>query len=259
MFDIMVIFNSFIKAVLRMPSIQYGTTTIDYQIIYKENKKDISILIEYQIGVTVVAPPHTSIEQIAAIIKKKAPAIHKQLRKLAEIKSEESSRQFKSGEKIPYLGRQYRLKVIKDDSLTDCHIQFHQGKFTAKVPTHFSETERIQSLNHLFKKWYIDMGSKKLKQRLKLYENKLGLSPNQLIVKEQEKSWGTCTPSGNIHINWRIFTAPMRYVDYVLVHELCHLKYMDHSDDFWNLISSLIPDYEDRKEWLRIHGPNLKL
>lgn len=259
MFVIMVIFNSFIKAVLRMPSIQYGTTLIDYQITYKESKKDISILIEYQIGVTVVAPPHTSDEQIAAIIKKKAPAIYKQLRKLSEIKPEESSRQFKSGEKIPYLGRQYRLKVIKDDSLTDCHIQFHQGKFTAKVPNHFNDTERIQSLNHLFKKWYIEMGAKKLKQRLKLYENKLNLSPSQLIVKEQEKSWGTCTPSGNIHINWRIFTAPMRYVDYILVHELCHLKYMDHSDDFWNLISSLIPDYEDRKEWLRIHGPNLKL
>ena len=187
MFVIMVIFNSFIKAVLRMPSIQYGTTVIDYQITYKEGKKDISILIEYQIGVTVVAPPHTNDEQIAAIIKKKAPAIHKQLRKLAEIKSEESSRQFKSGEKIPYLGRQYRLKVIKDDSLTDCNLQFHQGKFTAKVPTHFNDTERTQSLNHLFKKWYIEMGSKKLKQRLKLYENKLNLSPNQLTVKEQEK------------------------------------------------------------------------
>ena len=99
-----------------MPSIQYGTTVIDYEITYKEGKKDISILIEYQIGVTVVAPPHTNDVQIAAIIKKKAPAIHKQLRKLAEIKSEESSRQFKSGEKIPYLGRNYRLKVIKDDS-----------------------------------------------------------------------------------------------------------------------------------------------
>lgn len=259
MSDIMVIFNSFIKAVLRMPSIQYGTTTIDYQIIYKENKKDISILIEYQIGVTVVAPPHTNIEQIAAIIKKKAPAIHKQLRKLAEIKSEESSRQFKSGEKIPYLGRQYRLKVIKDDSLTDCSLHFYQGRFTAFVPTTFTDNDRIQSLNHLFKQWYITMGTKKLKQRLKLYENKLDLSPNQLTVKDQEKSWGTCTPSGNIYINWRIFTAPMRYVDYILVHELCHLKYMDHSDDFWHLISSLLPDYEDRKEWLRIHGPNLKL
>ncbi len=68
MFDIMIIFNSFIKAVLRMPSIQYGTTVIDYQITYKDGKKDISILIEYQIGVTVVAPPHTNDEQIAAII-----------------------------------------------------------------------------------------------------------------------------------------------------------------------------------------------
>lgn len=259
MFGIMMIINSFIKAVLRMPSIQYGTTTIDYQTTYQEGKKDISILIEYQIGVTVVAPPHTSDEQIAAIIRKKAPVIHKQLRKLAEIKPEENSRQFKSGEKIPYLGRQYRLKVIKDDSLTECSLQFHQGKFITKVPTHFNDLERVQSLNHLFKNWYIETGSKKLKQRLKLYESKLDLSPNQLTVKEQEKSWGTCTPSGNIHINWRIFTAPMRYVDYILVHELCHLKYMDHSDDFWNLVSSLLPDYEDRKEWLRIHGPNLKL
>ena len=71
-----------------MPSIQYGTTTIDYQINYKDGKKDVSILIEYQVGVTVVAPPHTSDEQIAAIVRQKAPAINKQLRKLAEIKAE---------------------------------------------------------------------------------------------------------------------------------------------------------------------------
>lgn len=248
MFDIIIIFNSFIKAILRMPSIQYGTTTIDYQITYQKGKKDISILIEYQIGVTVVAPPHTSDEQIASIIKKKVPAIHKKLRKLSEIKPEENLRQFKSGEKIPYLRRQYRLKVLKDDSLSDCILHFYQGRFTAFVPTTFTDNDRIQSLNHLFKQWYITMGTKKLNQRLKLYEDKLNLSPNQLIVKDQEKSWGTCTPSGNIHINWRIFTAPMRYVDYVLAHKLCHLKYMDHSDDFWNLLSSLLPDYENRKE-----------
>ena len=94
MFDIMIILNSFVKALLRIPSIQYGTTVIDYQITYKEGKKDISILIGYQIGITVVAPRHTNDEQITAIVTKKAPSIHKQLRKLAEIKADEKSHQF---------------------------------------------------------------------------------------------------------------------------------------------------------------------
>ncbi|MBQ8993964.1 MAG: M48 family metallopeptidase [Turicibacter sp.] len=242
-----------------MPSIQYGTTTIDYQIKYQKNKKDLSILTEYQKGVTVIAPPQMNNEQIASIIKQKAPAIYKQLLKLADIELEQNSHQFKSGEKITYLGRNYRLKVIKDETISNCQLHFYQGKFTATIPASISDAERIQSLHQLFKEWYINMGTKKIQQRLKLYEEKINLSPNLMTVKDQEKSWGTCTPSGNIHINWRIFTAPMRYVDYVLVHELCHLKYMDHSDDFWNLLSSLLPDYEARKEWLRIHGPNLKL
>ena len=71
--------------------------------------------------------------------------------------------------------------------------------------------------------------------------------------------WGSCTPDGNIYLNWQILMAPMSIVDYVLVHELAHLKYLDHSPEYWRFVRSILPDYEQRKEWLRINGPTLLL
>lgn len=84
-------------------------------------------------------------------------------------------------------------------------------------------------------------------------------APSKLMVKEQKFRWGTCTPRGAIYLNWKLFLAPMRVVDYVIVHELAHLRYVDHSKHVWNLVRSILPDYEERKEWLRVNGPTLTI
>jgi predicted metal-dependent hydrolase len=85
----------------------------------------------------------------------------------------------------------------------------------------------------------------------------MDLKPSGAVVKEQKLRWGSCTSMGIINLNWRLFLAPMRIIDYVIVHELAHLRYHNHSKDFWNLVRSIIPDYEERKEWLRVNGPTL--
>lgn len=87
----------------------------------------------------------------------------------------------------------------------------------------------------------------------------MGLTPTSLLLKDQEKRWGSCTQKGELLINWRIMMAPLRIVDYVVVHEMAHLKIPDHSEAFWSFIRSVIPDYEERKEWLRVNGPMLNL
>jgi predicted metal-dependent hydrolase len=241
-----------------MPSFQYGTTTIDYTLEFYPNKKDITISVEWQNGVLVKAPEGLNEKQLDAILYKKAAWIIDKWKAINEIADPPAPKEFLSGEKIPYLGRMYRLKVYKD-AVVKPQLQFHQGKFVATIPSNWTDEERISYFYQAFKRWYIDHGEKKLKERLAIYLPKMGVSPTKLQLKEQIMRWGTCTPEGAIYLNWRIMMAPMSVIDYLLVHELAHLKHPNHSASFWQLVQSILTDYEQRKEWLRINGPRLTL
>ncbi|MEW9672406.1 M48 family metallopeptidase [Ammoniphilus sp. 3BR4] len=240
-----------------MPAFQFGTTTIDYSISRIESKKDVAITIDWIDGINVVAPLEISDIQIEQILYKKAPWILKKWSEFSEINQLPKPKEFLSGEKFPYLGRNYKLKVSTTESIKEATLLFHQGRFLSQIPTNYDESKRHESLKQLFKEWYIKHGHQKVKERLKIYCPKLELYPSKLIVKEQQLRWGSCTKNGTININWKILMAPMRVVDYVIVHELAHLKYPDHSSDFWRLVQLTLPDYESRKEWLRINGPTL--
>jgi predicted metal-dependent hydrolase len=174
-----------------------------------------------------------------------------------EIKLLSSSKEFLSGEKFPYLGRHYRLKVTVDEKIHEVKLSFQKGLFSVNIPKNWDTAQRQQHLNELFRQWYYTHGQSKLEERLKLYSPKMECFPSKLVIKEQQMRWGSCTKNGTVNINWLILMAPMRIVDYVLVHELAHLKHPDHSTAFWLTLQSVLPDYESRKEWLRINGPTL--
>jgi predicted metal-dependent hydrolase len=242
-----------------MLSFQYGTTTIDYSIEYKKDKKDVSLSVSLYEGVIVAAPEGFELDKIKSILHKKAPWILKKKYELEEVVDSPSPKEFVSGEKFPYLGRHYRLKVNKAQHLKKSLLTYKQGRFIAEIPINISVIEKRNELTLLFKDWYSTQGYKKIEERLKIYCSKMEVVPSKVVVKEQPKRWGTCTREGSIYLNWRILMAPMAIIDYVLVHELAHLKYPDHSTDFWRFLRSILPDYEQRKEWLRVNGPSLTI
>lgn len=242
-----------------MFSFQYGTSTIDYSVEYKKGKKDISLSVCLNEGVKLIVPEGINSTQIEAILHKKAPWILKKKYEFDEIVDPVSPKEFVSGEKFPYLGRHYRLKVYKDEKINKPLLNYRQGRFIARIPIHMTDREKVNELKLLFKEWYIQHGEKKIEERLNIYCPRMQRWPAKIEMKEQHKRWGTCTKEGNIYLNWRIIMAPMPIVDYVLVHELAHLKYLDHSTDYWRFVRSILPDYEQRKEWLRINGPTLSL
>ncbi len=242
-----------------MPTFQYGTTAIEYDIEYVDDKKDVSIIVEWMEVIRLIVPTDITNEQVEEIIRKKAPTIFQKMKEVNEIIDPPLPKEFVSGEKFSYLGRNYRLKVYREENLKKSQLNFVRGKFIASVPVGIDETEKRRQLLGLFKTWYLEHGIAKVESRLQLYCAKMGVSPNDVQLKEQRMRWGTCTPEGNIYLNWRIIMSPMSIVDYVLVHELAHLKYMNHSNDYWNFVRSILPDYEQRKEWLRVNGPTLTL
>lgn len=242
-----------------MQSFKYGTTTIHYSVEYTKEKKDISLSVCLNEGVKLIVPEGFEIEKLQTILHKKAPWIIKKKNELAEVLPPAFPKEYVSGEKFPYLGRHYRLKVHKHETIQDSILTFKHGRFIAEIPAYFTDFDRINKLKQLFKEWYITHGSRKMEERLKIYCPKMNLQPLKVEMKEQKMRWGSCTPAGNIYLNWRIMMAPMSIIDYVLVHELAHRKYLNHSPEYWCFVRSILPDYEQRKEWLRINGPTLSL
>ena len=242
-----------------MPTFQYGTTSIEYCIGYSPAKKDVTIAIDWTTGVSISVPENIDEEHIHEVLKRKAPWILRRLAEFREIKPVSTNHEFISGEKFPYLGRQYRLKVIASDDVSDVSLSFQNGRFIATVPRSSSPVWRQEHLQLAFRDWYVAHGYNKIQKRIKLFAPRLGVNPNKLVIKDQQARWGSCTKNGTISINWQILMAPMRIVDYVIVHELGHMIHADHSSDFWTVVASIIPDYDQRKDWLRIHGATLKL
>ncbi|TET07215.1 MAG: M48 family peptidase [Candidatus Atribacteria bacterium] len=96
-------------------------------------------------------------------------------------------------------------------------------------------------------------------KRVNFYIPKIEEELNQVKIKEQKKRWGSCTAKGNIYFNWRTIMAPSNVIDYIVVHELCHLAYSNHSKKFWDKVESILPDYKERRKWLKKYGIRMDL
>jgi predicted metal-dependent hydrolase len=238
-----------------MDHITYGSTKIYYTLQESKKRKTLSISVD-QSGVNVVSPVHTPIAKIEEILHQKAPWIKKQLADFEEMKTSVKPKHFLSGEKLPYLGRHYRLKVSKVEG-TIPSFRFHQGRFVASVPNNTEEAEYRKLLRPLYLEWIKEKSYRYTLDRISRFTIKIQREPVSISIKEQQQRWGTCTPEGKLLLNWRVFLAPTSIIDYVLAHELAHLVHLNHSKEYWETVRLLLPDYEDRKEWLRLHGGTL--
>ncbi|WP_411843109.1 M48 family metallopeptidase [Salinicoccus sp. HZC-1] len=238
-----------------MPIIKYGSTEIYYS-MYSEVRNDLKITVNLINGVEVHAPADIDEKILSQLLYKKAPWIVQKIEELNEVKHTIQPIEFVSGEKLPYLGRNYRLKVYREN-IKDASIQFHQGRFIAKVPNDWSQKEVQYHLEQEMISWYKVHGTKKVIERANIYQEMINVVPRSLTLKSQLKRWGTCTQNGDIYLNWRLVMAPVGVIDYVLVHELAHLIELEHNEKFWRIVRHTLPHYKASKEWLRVHGMEL--
>ena len=234
-------------------------TIISYSINKKSNLKNITIKVKYPDIITVSSPKSVNNEFIHDLVLSKGKWI---LNKLKEFKIKETKNPpilLIDGDLIPYLGNYYRLNVHKETNIIKCSLIFEEDKFIAKVPYNISSDKQYIELKKLLVNWYLTEGSKLIKERLSIYSKKLNLYPKSITLKEQKTSWGTCSSKGNIYINWKILLAPLDVIDYVLVHELCHLKHMNHSKEYWQLVSTIFPNYKEKRNYLKENSLKLNI
>lgn len=220
-------------------AIQFGSRTIAFQLEFS-NRKSLGITITPEMEVKVRAPFDATIERIKEKVKKKAPWIIKQQSFFLSFQPRTPERKFVSGETHLYLGRQYRLQI--QEGLSES-VKL-KGKFIEVTVLDKSKAK------DLLNQWYLEHAKNKfhsiaepLIERFKKYN----VQPGSVVLRDMPTRWGSCTPKGKIILNPELIKAPKGCIEYVIIHELCHLLHHDHTQKFIDLQTKEMKDWEKWK------------
>jgi hypothetical protein len=234
-----------------MEKITAGGKEIEYRIKRGRRKKSIAISISSACQVVVLAPQILSNERIREIVRKKSRWILRKQDDFKKLKKLYPAKEYVSGEQLLFLGRKYRLKIMETEDKSGCEPILTGRRIVINVQKNLAQGNRKQIIKDALTNWYHARTAEVLLHRIKRYSGLLNLAPKKIIVRNQQKRWGSCSRSGVLRFNWRIALAPVSIVDYVVVHEICHLKEKNHSGEFWRQVSLVIPDYKKRRQWLK--------
>jgi hypothetical protein len=229
-------------------SVRYGTEMIPFTVQFRK-RKTLEIQVKPPGHVHVVAPVGTREETIRQVVEKKGAWI---VRKLAGVRERESKKMvhhFVAGELFLFLGRHYMLQLVEAPLLKKPTVTLAKDQLIIQTPL-----SEASILRQALEKWYRQKGQEIITERVQAYSHYFDVRPASIKVKEQKKRWGSCTSRGDLLFNWRIVMAPLSVIDYVVVHEMCHMVHMNHSPQFWDLVAAVLPDYKQRKAWLKTNG-----
>jgi len=222
--------------------IQFGSKKICYTLIYSD-RKSLGITVTPQSDVLVKAPLNASIEKIQEKLQKRAPWIIKQQSYFLSFHPRVTDKRYVSGETHLYLGRQCQLKIVFSD-------ENRVKLLGAYLIVYTQNKEKCQSL---VKQWYLAHAKVRFELIAKPIIEKFlqeKVRPETILVREMSLRWGSCTPNGKILLNPELIKAPKGCIEYVIIHELCHLVHRDHSPAFFQLQARYMPNWEKWKEKL---------
>ena len=233
-------------------AVTWGDTRIAYAIRRSaRRKKTVAVTVDPGGGVLLLAPEKFSTSRLDAVVRRKAGWIVQRLRGLESNGVPPSPREFVSGESVMYLGRHYRLRVHSDG---DGEAKLRGGWLHVPAPAGAGQRDHVRAA---LVSWLRSHAAERLPERVELWRSRVGVQTPRVVISDQKRRWGSCDRSGTIRLNWRIIQAPMRLVDYVVVHELVHLRHPGHGRDYWQALGRVMPDYERRREDLRWRGKGL--
>ena len=216
-------------------AIQFGSKQIDFQLEFS-NRKSLGITVTPDLEVLVKAPIDTTIEKVKEKLRKKAPWIIRQQSFFLTFHPKMTDRKYVGGETHLYFGRQYRLKIIFDP-VESVKLK---GKFIEVTTLDKAKVEELVS------NWYLHNAKKKLHTiAIELIEKfkKYKVEPSSIVLREMPTRWGSCTAKGKIILNPELIKAPKGCIEYVIIHELCHLIHHDHTQKFLDLQTKEMPNW----------------
>lgn len=227
---------------------------IEYQLLPGSQRKTTDIVIERDGVVTVRPPANYTPEQVDAVVESKRMWIYRNLAEWKDLNASAVVREWVNGETFLYLGRSYRLSLVSNQ---EGDLMLKDGRFC--LSRSVVEEGGAEAARLAFETYFSERGLQRFSERVAYYAPKAGVTVASIKVKEMGYRWASCGKNGVLNFHWKCMMAPPKIIDYIVVHELCHVHHRSHSDAFWNEVDKVLPDYRERKEWLRRRGASLDL
>lgn len=236
-----------------------GFATIDgvpvnYTLKVSPRARVLRLVIRPTSGLEVVVPRGTGRRQIEQVLHEKARWITTTLARVEREAAAATPPELRDGVLLPFAGQQLRLAIRLGAPMGRFRAIVGEGTLTLTVADASQEVLRAA-----LEAWYRREAPRVFAERLAICNAPFGFAYGRVSIKEQKTRWGSCSRKGNLNFNWRLLLAPLAVLDYVVTHELAHLKELNHSPRFWALVASACPTYAAHRRWLRQHGRTLRV
>lgn len=232
-------------------------TCISYQIRRsRRRRRTIEVTVDRLGGVCVSAPMRVSRSSIEDLLARRSGWITRQV-EVQKQRSAEPPREYATGDSVPFLGRALPL-IIREAGAARATVRPLIGALEITLG-HASGPDRRSAIMAALERWYRAEAEADFEGRVARYASLVEAAPPSVVVRAQKHLWGSCSPSGVLRFNWRLIMAPPALVDYVVVHELCHLRHPHHQKPFWDAVAAILPDYQARRAELRRDGDSYRL
>ncbi|MFC1930332.1 M48 family metallopeptidase [Chloroflexota bacterium] len=231
--------------------VTFDQQTIHYFIRQSSRAKHIRLEIRRTTGLTVIIPRRYDIRKLPEILKEKRGWITARIAEYGENPSEDTGKPLKIGDTVPYLGKELMLVLQPGSNNDRTDIRLENNALA--VPA----VQAGNGLGAVLEVWYRLRAAEFIKEEARRYGSLMNIVFNRIAIRDQKTRWGSCSKKGNLNFNWRLMMAPVSVIEYVIIHELSHLKEMNHNRRFWDFVAEYCPDWRRQRKWLKDHGNKL--
>jgi len=240
-----------------MPTLRIGAIAIPYRLRRSRRALRLRITVRPD-GVDVVAPVRAGEQEIADFVAHHGDWVQTKVSALRRaLAAHPGPERLAAGGRVPFRGRPVELRIAPCAG-PRLAVSYRDG-FEVRLPARLPEDERDAAVEAALRHWLKREARRDAERWTALHGPRHGLVPRGLRIKEQKQLWGSCSARGTLNLNWRLILAPEAVFEYVVVHELCHLRVRNHQKEFWRLVEQVLPDYDPPRRWLRVNGHLLSL
>jgi len=233
--------------------VEYNGETIEFSIVYSK-RKHIRMKIQYPGLLIVEAPKNADESYLKKLVLSNAETILSKIEAMGAGPKVLADKNYEEGERFLSLGKDLPLHIEVDPELDKPIVEVTTDSIVVKVAV-LKKTE----IKKAMEKHYRRQCRKKIQKRIAYYQKHFKVKPRNIEIVNSDLIWGSCSSERNLRFNWRLMMAPEESIDYIVVHEMCHLVHMNHSKSFWTLVGRILPDYKIRTEWLTQNGGAMTL